>query len=91
MKRVLLLVVPCLMLWACGTAKHFSSDRAAVAAQDSNCLWNLQMGRDYVAQGRYELGKEHLLMALAASKNEETRQIIYHDLKSVDLMIQTQR
>lgn len=91
MKRLLLLIVPCLMLWACGTMHYLSPERAAVSDFDGNCLANLQMGRDYAALGRYELAKEHLLLALAASKNDETRQIISHELKSVDLMIQTQR
>lgn len=84
MKRILLLILPCLMLWACST-------RAVVADYDANCLWNLQVGRDYMAQGRYELAREHLLMALAASNNDDTRNVIAHDLKTVDLMIQTQR
>jgi hypothetical protein len=49
------------------------------------------MGKNYMAKGRYELAREHLLLALAASDNVETRNVIAHELNSVDLMIQTQR
>lgn len=91
MKRLLLLILLCLMLWACGTSKYFSSERGAVEPYNANCLWNLQMGKNYMAKGRYELAREHLLLALAASDNVETRNVIAHELNSVDLMIQTQR
>lgn len=91
MRRCLLLILFSLLLVACGTAKYFSSERAAVAEYNSNCLWNLQIGRDYAAQGRYELAKEHLTLALAASDTPETKQIIVRELNSVDLMIQAQR
>ncbi|MDR0339311.1 MAG: hypothetical protein LBH65_03425, partial [Desulfovibrio sp.] len=68
-----------------------SSERGAVEPYNANCLWNLQMGKNYMAKGRYELAREHLLLALAASDNVETRNVIAHELNSVDLMIQTQR
>jgi hypothetical protein len=62
-----------------------------VAPYNSNCLWNLQLGRDYAAQGRYELAREHLLMAVAANSDPHLRGLLTHELKSVDTMIQTQR
>ncbi len=81
----------CLALSGCGLSAHFSDERMAVAPYDANSLWNLKLGRDYVAQGRYELAKEHYLMALASSSDAETRTLVAHELQSVDLMIKTQR
>lgn len=88
---LLVLVMSSLLLAGCGVTKHFSGERAVVTPYDTNCLWNLQQGRDYAAQGRYELAKEHLVMALAASNDPETRRIIAHELQSTDMMIQSQR
>ncbi len=65
--------------------------RIAVAPHDPACLWNMQQARNYTAQGRYELAKEHYLLALAASNEPETKSAIAHELQSVDKMIQTLR
>ncbi len=78
--------------YGCGTVKSYVSDeKVAVVPYDTNCLWNLKLGRDYVSQGRYELAKEHYLMALASSDDAETRTLVSHELRAVDLMIKTQR
>ncbi len=93
----LVLLLPVLTLWltGCGVSPAvegmFSKDRMAVAPYDPNSLWNLKLGRDYVGQGRYELAKEHYLMALASANDPESREMIEHELRSVDLMIKTQR
>lgn len=63
----------------------------AVVPYDANCLLHLKLGREYVAQGRYELAREHYLMALASSNDSETRELASHELRSVDMMIKTQR
>ena len=93
MKRFAVLILPCLLLLTagCGVGSHFSNERAAVTPYNSNFLWHLKTGRDYVTQGRYELAKEHYLMALAASNDGESREVASQELKAVDLMIQTQR
>jgi hypothetical protein len=70
---------------------RFSSDRVVIVPHDPNSLWNLKLGREYAASGRYELAKEQYLMALASSSDEETRTIVSHELHAVDLMIQAQR
>lgn len=87
-----------LLLGGCGagsvyhdTVAAFSSDRVAVAPYDENALWNLKQGREYAAQGRYELAKEHYLIALASSNDAATHTVISHELRSVDMAIQTQR
>jgi hypothetical protein len=70
---------------------RFSSDRVVIVPHDPNSLWNIKLGREYASAGRYELAKEHYLMALASGSDEETRRIATHELQAVDLMIQAQR
>lgn len=93
MKRLAVLVLPCLLLLAggCGLTSYVSNERMAVTPHDPNCLMHLKKGRDYVAQGRYELAKEHYLMAVAACREGESREVATQELKAVDMMIQTQR
>ena len=79
------------LLAGCSMKSWFSDERTVVVDHDPNSLWNLKVGRDYVAQGRYELAKEHYLMALASSNDHELRNVITQELAAVDLMIQTQR
>lgn len=85
MKRCVLLLLLTLPLFACGSYK------AVVTPHDPASLWNLQQARDYVAQERYELAREHYLKSLAAGNTPELRRIIAHELQSVDTIIQTQR
>lgn len=73
-----------LLLGAC-------SKEVAVVPHDPACLWNMQQARNYTAQGRYELAKEHYLLALSASKEPDTKRVIAHELKSVDTMIRARR
>lgn len=91
MKEYMMLLLVAFLFAGCSKSAHFSGDRAVLTNYDANCLWNLQVGRDYVAQGRYELAREHYLLALASSGDPETRQLIGHELQSVDTMIKTQR
>ena len=79
-----------LLLVGCSKTNHFWGDREVLTNYDANCLWNIQVARDYTAQGRYELAREHFLLALASSDDPETRQLISRELKSVDTMIKTQ-
>ncbi len=72
-------------------SNSFSSERMAVTPHDPLSLWNLRLGRDYAAAGRYELAKEHYLMALASCNNAESKMLVTHELQAVELMIQTQR
>ncbi|MDR1946259.1 MAG: hypothetical protein LBQ51_03735 [Desulfovibrio sp.] len=57
----------------------------------SVCQYNLYRGRAYAAQGRYELAKEHLLLALAQSTDDVTRRVAGNELKSVEMSILTLR
>ena len=85
--RILILIVLfAMLLFGCAT-----KNTEPVAPHNSHSLWNLQVGRDYAAQGRYELAREHLLMALVSNSDPHMRGLLVHELKSVDAMIQTQR
>lgn len=78
------------LLPACSYVTYVSPTRTVVTDHSPNSLVNLQLGRQYVAEGRYELAKEHYLMALAAS-DDQNRESIAQELHSVDMMIKTQR
>ncbi|MDR1360232.1 MAG: hypothetical protein LBJ82_04545 [Deltaproteobacteria bacterium] len=87
-------LLPLLALAGCSPGAlltRFSSDRVVIVPHDPNSLWNIKQGREYASAGRYELAKEHYLMALASSSDEETKRIVIHELQAVDLMIQAQR
>lgn len=55
-------------------------------------LYNYRTAREYSAQGRYELAKEHFLLAYAAAGDDVIlRDMLARELESVDLMIRTLR
>ena len=55
-------------------------------------ILNYQQARQYSAQGRYELAREHFLLAYAAAEGNTTlRGMLQHEIKGVDLMIRTLR
>ena len=85
-----LLIAACLVLQGCGASRNNTS-QAALKQNDIICLRNMWLGRDYAVQGRHELAREHYLLALAASKDAETRNIVIRELKSVEMMIKTER
>ncbi len=93
--NILLAALLCPPLAACS---WFNSERGkvqnaevAVVNQHPDSVWNLKMGRDYAADGRFELAKEHYLLALAAAQDPDMRRMLNNELQSVDLMIQTMR
>ena len=90
MKSVLILLLTSLLL-GCGGARQGEVTEAVVTPYDAICLRNMWLGRGYAAQGRYELAKEHYLVALAASKDPETRNVISRELNSMDMIIKTER
>ena len=62
-----------------------------VAPYNGNALHNFYMGRQYVAEGRYELAREHYLLALASAREEAMRDALVAELQSVDRLIKTLR
>ncbi len=63
----------------------------AVTPHHEHTLQNYQLGRVYMGQGRYELAKERLLLALTSARDPEMRARLADELRAVDMMIQTQR
>ena len=82
------------ILAACSTVSSLSAggrpDRSVVTPHSPTGLLNLQLARQYAAEGRYELAKEHYLLALAAS-DDHNRDSIAQELHATDLMIKTLR
>jgi hypothetical protein len=98
MKRKLLLltagILSVLFMAACGAQeRRLPADLQKPGMSDytSVCQYNLYQGRAYAAQGRYELAKEHLLLALAQSTDPITRRVAGNELKSVEMSILTRR
>jgi len=54
-------------------------------------LQNIMISRQYMAQGRYELAKERLLLAMAASRDGAMRARLAEEIATVDMMIKTVR
>ncbi len=60
-------------------------------AYDGNALFNLYLGRQFVAEGRFELARERFLLGLASAREEGMRDSLVAELRSVDRMIQSLR
>lgn len=80
----------CSLLLACACGSLWGSQSTTTVHNSAASIHNLQLGRQYVAEGRYELAREHYLFALAAS-DETNKDIIAQELHGVDLMVKTQR
>ncbi|MDR0827603.1 MAG: hypothetical protein LBN33_06980 [Desulfovibrio sp.] len=97
MKKILTLLCVCLMsswfIAACSErSKPADLERPGFFnTYASNCQLNLYQGRAYAAQGRFEMAKEHLLLALAQSTDLETRRVVANELKGVEMSILTLR
>jgi hypothetical protein len=100
MKRKLLLlatgILSSIFMAACaGADRDLPADLRKPGMSDDDyesvCQYNLYRGRAYAAQGRYELAREHLLLALAQSTDPLTRRVAGNELKSVEMSILTLR
>ena len=58
-------------------------------SDDATICWN--QARYFQAQGRYELAREHFLLALAAARTDAERDMLDQELRTVDLQIKTLR
>jgi hypothetical protein len=88
-------ILSALFMAACGSRERDLPEDlqkpGAFGNYESVCRYNLYQGRAYAAQGRYELAKEHLLLALAQSTDPVTRRVVGNELKSVEMSILTRR
>lgn len=98
--KSIILITTLLMstLFLSGCAQNFltSKESPPTVAEDDipydgNALQNYYMGREYIAYGRYELAREHYLLALASAQREDLRDSLEYELDAVDKMIQTMR
>ncbi len=62
-----------------------------IVSQNVLFVANLQKARAFALNGRYELAREHFLLALAASNDRKNRNMVAEELNSVELMIKTLR
>lgn len=77
-------IITGLLLPGCG------SDTLVIReSEDSIANWSL--ARDYQAQGRYELARQHYLLALASSRTAQTQSTLQRELDSLDRKIAAKR
>lgn len=89
-QALVLLVLLLALLSACSSPMT-PRQRFAVPPYHGNTLSNFTVARLYMSQGRYELARQHLLLALATSRDEDMRTRLATELESVEMMIATMR
>lgn len=62
-----------------------------VLPYSSEALRNYRAGRDLASAGRFELAREHYLLALAGTRDPDLQDALDRELESVNLIIQTLR
>ncbi len=58
---------------------------------DADTARNLSFAKKYRLEGRYELARQHYLLALATTNTTNMRDIIQHELETIELQIRTLR
>ncbi len=99
MTRVLILSILVLALTGCSAFRAQEvvenprpvERRVVASPYSSNSMQNLYIGRQYVAQQRYELAKEHFLLALASAENENMREQLVSEITAVNRLLETLR
>ncbi len=101
MRTKILLSLCCLLFLSAGcsslrqdeSSSFFKEGEPQVMAVQYNghALYNFQLGREYLAGGRYELARERFLLALASSKNDALRRDAVTELETVNRLIRSQR
>ena len=99
MKRIVLCLTAALMLSGCSSAMLAGKKEPARPVQkkvvaspySANSMQNLYIGRQYVAEQRYELAREHFLLALASAENENMREQLVTEITSVTRLLETLR
>jgi hypothetical protein len=61
------------------------------APYHGQALYNYAVARSYMAEGRYVLAREHLLLALSSTVRDDLRRRVARDLEAVDQSIKSQR
>jgi len=84
------LLLALLALAACSSPMT-PRQRFAVPPYNGNTLSNFTVARVYMSQGRFELAREHLLLALSSARDEDMRSRLASELEAVELMIASRR
>lgn len=87
---ILLLLCLCLGACAMGTPAE-EPVNTMVVEYNTDCLRSYKAARDFTAAGRYELAKEHYLIALASANTPALQDALVKELDSVNLMIKSLR
>ena len=74
-------------------SSEFAEERvsAIVVPHSPDSLRNYKAARDFAAAGRFELAREHYLLALAATTDPGLQNALALELDSIDLMIKSLR
>ncbi len=80
-----------IVLLCCGLFFVSACTKIAVIPEAEETVYNWSQARDYQAQGRYELARQHYLLALAAARTAESQQTLQRELDSVDRMLEAMR
>ncbi|MDR2892304.1 MAG: hypothetical protein LBV80_04375 [Deltaproteobacteria bacterium] len=72
-------------------APRLTAEAVSVSSYTPASISNYKLGREYAAAGRFELAREHYLLALAAANDKDLQDALVAELHSVDLMIKSLR
>ena len=102
--RTFTILIPCLLAFALTLGGCFSKQETAstgntvpeadlaLTSHNPISLLNYRQARVYAAQGRYELAREHFLLAYAAAEGDGAlRGMLQREIKGVDMMLRTIR
>lgn len=98
--RVLTILLGCSLIPALAGCGLFSSgadknprpgSEVALLAENPVSLNNYRAAREYALAGRYELAREHYLLAYAAAADGPLKDMLERELEAADLMIRTLR
>ena len=87
----------CALLWGFACAQPSQAADASrpadrrLASDTRATQYNWKLARDYERQMRYELARQHYLLALASCRTEPAQTQLRRELEGVDLQIRTMR
>ncbi len=90
MRTFILLLLLITFTGAC-SSPTVPRQRFAAPPYHENTLANFTVARLYMSEGRFELAREHLLLALASARDEDMRSRLAQELEAVEMMIATRR
>lgn len=80
-----------LFVFCCGLLLGTGCTKIAVSPESEVMISNWTLAREYQDQGRFELAKEHYLLALASARTQEVQQTLQREIHVVDRMLDAMR